>query len=616
VGGPDDGNFAAIKVTGFPPTHPSEVDAALPLDFQHRLPLPPMLGAASRIRLEKIGEDIVNSITIHKFPAVGDAQEEVVAVLTNNDRTVRIYSLTQDLEVAVLDLPFAMNHATISPDGQMLVAVGDSSTAFFYERIKTKRPSSIKTPEGRAQMLPPEWQLLEQVSLHHLSDAFADGYFSTAWSPYGRLCAVGSECGYISIFDVELLRRVEYAEDALVELIPSTRPDTEASAASVRTMPGVERPTPGAIRTMHFSPSPWDLLIWSEGQGRVCVADLRAGLRVKQVLNLDPKAEGIERLEIADFDLTVSPGMHELRREADFIRSYRRALDSEGTAAAVDAATHYFEADSERSRLLDTDNDPHGLTAHERQVLETLRSTRQREEDRQLGIAPRSINYNTGRHIDSASRREQMEIMAEFVPESFRRWNRMPHERTMPRRQASVVVSIDPATINAPASLTNITDAVTTRSPVVIPAHARRETNDLVASTDDAWRTIEAALSTQAREANATASASSAIPSTTNTTTTTAPELRNELRRLRQLTQMRERLRNVRNTQPSAETYEFSLGLRRASRIAHDPDAGLKTAGLAMSEDGRTLWCGTEDGVFEFKMNLLGRKEMPAICPR
>ncbi|KAF2824199.1 hypothetical protein CC86DRAFT_371587 [Ophiobolus disseminans] len=619
VGGPDDGNFAAIKVTGFPPTDPSDVDAALPLDFHHRLPRPPALGAAHRIRLEKIGEDIVNSISIHKFPAEGEGDDEVVAVLTNNDKTVRIYSLTQNLEVTVLDLPFAMNHATISPDGQLLVAVGDTPTAYFFERATTERPSSTKTPEGQPQYIPPEWQLLEQVSLYRPTDLLADGYFCTAWSPFGRLCAVGSECGYVTVFDVELLKKVEYGEDAVVQRISSTRPDTAASAASVRTMPGVERPTPGAVRTMHFSPNPWDLLIWSEGQGRVCVADLRAGLKVKQVLTLDPKEEGIDKVDIADFDLTISPEMHELRREADFIRSYRRALDSDGTAAAVNAAAEYFEADSERQRLhrlgvVESDNDPHGLSAHERQVLEALRSTRQREEQ---GLAPRSINYNTNRHVDSSSRREQMEIMAEFVPESFRRWNRSSQERTTPRRQASVVVSIDPGTVNAPTTLSNITDSVPTRSPNVIPAHARRVTNDIIASTDDAWRTIEEALSTQARAANATGRAGTSDPANASSAnTSTAPELRNELRRLRQLTQMRERLRNVRNSQPSAETYEFSLGLRRASRSAHDPSAGVKTAGLAMSQDGRTLYCGTEEGIFEYKLNLHVRKGFPAIHPR
>lgn len=387
VGGADSGNFAAIKVTGFPPTDPSAIDASLPLDFEARLPRPPSLSAApsSRVRLEKIGEDIVNSISIHKLPAQGGRPEEVVAVLTNNDKTVRLYSLAYNLELMVLDLPIAMNHATISPDGQMLVAVGDAPVAFFFQQSKVEKASGSKTAE--TVTIPPEWELLERVALFRPANSHADGYFTTAWSPSGRLCAVGSECGYITVFDVDLLKLVEYGEDAVVELICSTRPDIVASA--------------GAVRTMHFSPAPWDFLVWSEDQGRVCVADLRAELKVKQVLTLDPKESGLQTTEIADFDLTVNPELQDLRREADFIRGYRRALDAEGTAAAVDHASNYFEADTERNRLhnrlgvVESDNDPYGLTARERQVLETLRTPRPREEGREPGITPRSINYTS-----------------------------------------------------------------------------------------------------------------------------------------------------------------------------------------------------------------------------
>jgi hypothetical protein len=183
-------------------------------------------------------------------------------------------------------------------------------------------------------------------------------------------------------------------------------------------------------------------------------------------------------------------------------------------------------------------------------------------------------------------------------------------ERTTPRRQASVIVSINEGTVNAPPhTLTHITDSAITRSPNRVPAHARRVTNDLVASTDSAWRTIEEALAeSQARAANRN--------TTTNTTSDDAnspePNLRNELRRIRQLTQVRERLRNAR--QP-AEAYEFALGLRR-SRENQDTRLGVRTAGLAMSQDGRTLYCGTEEGIFEFKMNLHVRKGFPAITPR
>ncbi|KAF1832686.1 hypothetical protein BDW02DRAFT_416350 [Decorospora gaudefroyi] len=607
VGGEKHGNFAAIKVTGFPPTGPSDVDASLPLDFEHRLPQPPRLGAASRVHLEKIGTDIVNSISVHKLPAEGEGRDDVVAVLTNNDKTVRVYSLTQNLELSVLDLPFAMNHATISPDGQLLVAVGDAPMGYFFDRTRPHKSSS-KARDGWIQSSPPDWELLKQVTLYRPANSHAEGYFTTAWSPAGRLCAMGSESGYITVFDIGLLNLVEHGEDAIVRVISSTRPDVENA--------------PGAVRTMHFSPAPWDFLIWSEAQGRVCVADLRVGLKVKQTLVLDPKEEGLDKVEIADFDLTLSPEMHELRREADFIRRYRRALDSEGTAAAVNAATEYFEADSERQRLhrrlgvVESDNDPLGLTARERQVLAALRTSRQPEEAHDE-ITPRSINYIPSGQEDTPpepTRREVADAMSQLMTERSihshaRRWLQ---DRTAPRRQPSVIVSINEGTVNPPPqALTHITDSAITRSPNVVPAHARRVANDIVASTDDAWRVIEEALAaTQARAANRS---TTSHPTGTDSDPT-APELRSELRRIRQLTQVRERLRNAR--QPITETYEFSLGLGRSSRSTHDGRLGVRTAGLAMSQDGRTLYCGTEEGIFEFKMNLHVRKGCPAITPR
>jgi WD40 repeat protein len=631
IGGADDGNFAAIKVAGFPPADPSDVDASLPLDFESHLPRPPPLGTAHRIHLDKIGEDIVNSISVHKLSAQDGGPDEVVAVLTNNDKTVRIYSLFQNLELAVLDLPVAMNHATISPDGQMLVAVGDQQSGFFFENIHTKKPGSAKIVDGRIQSVPPTWQLFDEVSLYLPARQCAEGYFTTAWSSTGRLCAVGSECGYITVFDVDLLKLVEHGEDAIVQVISSTRPDVTTGA--------------GAVRTMQFSPAPWDFLIWSEDQGRVCVADLRSGLKVRQVLTLDSKDKDVERVEIADF---------ELRREADFIRRYRRALDSEGTVVAVNAANEYFEADSERQRLhrrlgvVESDDDPHGLTAHERQVLEALRSTRQHEEAREPGIRPRSINYTTVGHINTARYQARIPFsslglradiffrqraaagrdvpdLSDLLSEDLRQINRALQQRRAPRRQAAVIVSIDEGTINAPPPHVygNITDSATTRSPGTVPAHALRATNDIITSTEDAWRTIEEALASQARAANSRAATSNPNTNNNTTTTTTATitnstgaEMRSEVRRMRQMSQMRERLRNARASQPATETYEFSLGLRRSSRSTHDPAQGVRTAGLAMSQDGRTLYCGTEEGIFEFKMNLHARKEFPAITPR
>jgi len=211
--------------------------------------------------------------------------------------------------------------------------------------------------------------------------------------------------------------------------------------------------------------------------------------------------------------------------------------------------------------------------------------------------------------------REVADAMARFMAERTgqthsRNWLQ---ERTTPHRRASVIVSINEGTVNAPAALTNITDSVLTRSPNAVPAHARRVTNELVASTDEAWRTVQDALAAEQDRATTRATNAHAPGADSHAT---APELRSELRRIRQLTQARERLRITRAGQPILESYEFSLGLRGSSRTTHDARLGVRTAGLAMSQDGRTLYCGTEEGIFEFKMNLHVRKAFPAITPR
>ena len=57
-------------------------------------------------------------------------------MLRNNDQSVRIFSLTQSRLLETLEFPIAMNHASISPDGKLLLAVGDRHTAFFFKRAR------------------------------------------------------------------------------------------------------------------------------------------------------------------------------------------------------------------------------------------------------------------------------------------------------------------------------------------------------------------------------------------------------------------------------------------------------------------------------------------------
>lgn len=123
VGGEDDGHFAAIKLDGSGP-RTLDVDSALPIESQAWRSTEGHAAAAvgrraASVKVERIGEEIVNSISIHRIQDEDAHLDDIVAVLTNNDKTVRVYSLPQSLETTVLDLPFAMNHATVLLDGDV-----------------------------------------------------------------------------------------------------------------------------------------------------------------------------------------------------------------------------------------------------------------------------------------------------------------------------------------------------------------------------------------------------------------------------------------------------------------------------------------------------------------
>lgn len=626
-GGEDEGHFAAIKLDGAASVA-ADVDALLPLDLGTRpLGRPSAASTSPSVKLERIGEEIVNSISIHKLASEEESgEDEVVAVLTNNDKTVRIYCLTHGLEEAVLDLPFPMNHATISPDGNMMVAVGDYHQAFFFERARSRDRSHTAKTDSRAGAGHSDWTNICVAQLHVPPNSATTGYFTTAWSPSGKLCAVGSECGYISVFDTDLLTSSEFGEDAIVQVIRSTRPDTTHG--------------PGAVRTMVFSPQPWDLLIWAEDQARVCIADLRAGLLARQVLALDPKEDSVIRIETPLVDIEeagessssernreIARLESELTQEQDLINRHRRALASAAndTSAALEVVGEFMSAVLQRRRhagVVESDNDPHGLTAQERSILDALRTREHRDivqrERERIASIPRSINYSTGE-----SRQQRSELSTESFPSlagnrssegrnvalpslgSLRDFLRDRSEREResgsyvpphpPHRQASVVLTIGSSAND---------DSNRSSSNTVARS---------IMNSSEAWRTIEAAMATSPEP-------TSSRPSGSTSNNTSAPRTMDplyEMGRLRQLARARERVRNMQTASRGFDDYGV-IGLQRRVGMAGrwNPAFGVRTAGLAMSEDGRKLYAGTEEGIFEFEIDVRGRKGWGAVQPR
>jgi hypothetical protein len=645
--------------------------------------------------VERIGEEIVNSISIHRIQDEEAHLHDIVAVLTNNDKTVRVYSLPQRLETCVLDLPFAMNHATISPDGTKLVAVGDLNQAYFFQRDIKDTPPQIPKPHNRLNSGSLEWRLTNVVSLHVTSSESTMGYFTTAWSPNGRLVALGSEGGYITVLDVETLTDPELEdEDAIIAVIPGSRPD-------------IPQPHPGAVRSMLFSPDPWDFLIWAEDQGRVCIGDLRTGLKRKQVITLDPREEGLPKLEYEDLPPQdePSPPQDAVTRtldqlERDFLRRYRDA-GGQDSNTAVNFATEYIEARrrqrQHRQELANSrgtsgsraplDDDPQGLTAREQEILNTLRTTRQREEARsQTGVA-RGVNYTSSDifgsgarssssntpnpdnaaartsdeastlytdfpelarmnantrpelSIEAADEHRLAPIQAPGDEDTFSR-HRLPtiearssetttsessttttrpnHNPRQPRRRASIILS-PPTTASSSSNSTSRPSAPANPNPDPEP-------------NNNPWRTIEDAMSLA--RGPLFESAARATPPTRPTATEIASELQAErAARARNLVTQRDRWRSLvpDGTQPPNAYATGANATATISRLAAFPDGyeavlrrmrvggitgremGVRTAGLAMSGDGRTLWAACEEGIFEMRVGRRGRLFWPAV---
>lgn len=690
----DDGIFAVIKID----SRHAAVDAPLQLDssLQDSSSTP----CASSIKVIHIGGEIVNSISIHKIHDVEAHLYDLVAVLTNNDRTVRVYSLLQGVETTVLHMPFSMNHATISPDGKSLAAVGDKNCVFLYKRFLCDDPPQIPKPHNRLDMSSVSWQPLHDLELH-VPDFAQKGYFTTAWSPSGHLLAVGSEAGHITIIDIDLLHKphIEDAKHAIVGVVQSSRPNMSSQLC------------PGAVRCMLFAPDPWDLLIWAEDQGRVCIGDLRDGLRTRQIVELDPKSVSLHRRrvdEIFSEDETDYTRLAELdfglARDDQYPYQdveHHISNNVEGASQGDDApmADHIATL----SEMLESEpalyhNDPQGLTAYEQQVLESLRSVRQREEARAPDNVARSVTYATSAHLaerrqhaqehdrgqapsrpaneeafpalsrvnattpmlmrgqpnvpasSSATSERDTQLQTWLLErhQSHQREHRdfnsrygtnrasassarrdLPRESSawQPRRRQSVVIG-QPS--NGRMS-TSLTLPQPPSQPTIDP---QTRTADPSVSLDETpWQTISNAMSVARGPLFEPHSDMPAL------VPATAEPLQDDRWLLleRQRERLRDLQRSLRETASAADDsatlegqYELLREATRAVRglqVSYDilgrralrpvapsgstsligREVGVRTAGLALSEDGRLLWIATEEGIFEVRIKVLDR---------
>lgn len=370
---------------------------------------------------DEFGGDIVNSITIHELANNGLSEwNEPVALLSNNDKTVKIYSLLQQKVLTELLHPFPMNYALLSPDSNILAAAGDGCRAFFYRRKPAKRVPS-KTLDDQSHRFPKyEWQLFAIPKLPVGERNNDDHSFAITFSPSGQLCAISSQGGMISVFDMETLTSLtdeEESEKAFLCSFKSSRPAVW-----------------GSVRSMEFSPEPWDLLAWSEDHGRIGIADIRQAFCRRQILELDPQSA--QKIELED--VTPLP-IKNLDTKGRLIQQYRERMQLE-YGRLPNQAEDVLLRESDSSGTRSTYNAGLDLDARERSVLDTLEMTMDEiyEASQPRHPHPYSLNYTSSPRVRASLESER----ASSSPNDQNGDRLRRIERSyLPRRRNSVVLS-------------------------------------------------------------------------------------------------------------------------------------------------------------------------------
>ncbi|SPO05905.1 uncharacterized protein DNG_08594 [Cephalotrichum gorgonifer] len=536
-------------------------------------------GSSSKTTLAKsmkLVRDRVNCISLWfppvDMPAWPGAHTEPIAVLANNDKTVALVNLEDFDDNDKIDpchtitYPDFVNRAVISPDGRLLVAVLDDPYLYVHERVQAPAPSeggSLFNPQDKWEYR--DRYLLKSQRRDDVSQS--RGSFAVCFSNSGAFLAVGTQYGTISIFDATAF--TDPSRNPVITTFQSSRPEA----------------LHGAVRDMAFCPGPYDLLAWTEDKGRVGIADLRSDFVYRQIVDLTDR-EGIQEVAVSD-ENAIDPRLLARRHDRD---------DSSPPTLSNALLT---PSDRRRGGGGGVGRSRHELPLlpNETRILEAMQDGRRRREQR---AAQRAAGIESGsRHADES-------------PSSSSSGNNNRGPSTWAERAARR------------APLPNESDMATDPTGTITRAiFLLRE------GSDQAAREQERNSTTQ--RANTDTSGDPPLPRSSRGTRGEAivtrfddldalyslaygnpPESRNEGD-----TGRRDRTPFVAFL--SGREWD-DLTMRRSNLsdqgIHQVPPLPDNTSGLSWSEDGRILYVGAENGIYEFRVNVLDRKLHPSIMLR
>ncbi|KAG8422614.1 hypothetical protein J3459_010217 [Metarhizium acridum] len=515
----------------------------------------------------KLAKDRVNCVTLWFPPALtpheAGSYTEPVAVLANNDRTVVLVSLRefdQNEKIEPLDVvtyPDFVNRAILSPDGRMLIAILDDPYLYVHERIETE--GGISTPpaseDGGYRWEQRQRFLLKSQRKDDRSDS--RGSFAACFSPSGAYLAIGTQHGTISIFDATLL--LDPSADPLITTFKSSRPESG----------------PGAIRDMAFCPGPFDILAWTEDKGHIGFADMRSNFIIRQIVDINVEAD-FRHIDILDRN-TIDP----------------RLLDGNSDRRSNRSPPSGSTRTRRQGEALETLNQP--LTPNETVVLEAIQGDRRRRERAALrsaeerardgGTSDLALTYLSSlrpsaadgesprpRQRSSSVGRAMGDILGSYREQRERQQERLRNARQLTREGSD---GQQPQSASTRRTEQRWVDRV---EETVAAMRDQRERQD------SSYLNVLEFLQARERPSNDTDNEDSSL---------LVPLVNQVVNRWEESA--------IRGT------------LATDHGVFEVPPSPDNTAGLAWTEDGRTLFVGAQTGIYELHINVQGRKFCPSI---